>query len=75
MNVILILIDSLNKDYIEPYGNKTVKTPNLQKLANKGVVFTNHFLSSAPCMPARRELFSGRKNEFLWKFWGCCRTF
>ena len=64
MNVIFILLDSLNKNYIEPYGNKVVKTPNLQKLADKGVVFENHFLGSAPCMPARRELFSGRKNEF-----------
>jgi len=75
MNVILILLDSLNKSYISPYGNKTVETKNLQKLADKGVVFENHFLCSAPCMPARRELFSGRKNEFLWKFWGAMEPF
>jgi len=65
MNVILVLLDSLNKSYIEPYGNTQVETKNLQKLAEKGVVFENHFIGSAPCMPARRELFSGRKNEFL----------
>ncbi|MHA1311654.1 MAG: sulfatase [Candidatus Helarchaeota archaeon] len=75
MNVILILLDSLNKSYIEPYGNKRVRTPNLMKLAKKGVVFDNHFLGSAPCMPAKRELFSGRKNEFLWKFWGAVEPF
>ena len=75
MNVIFILLDSLNKSYIEPYGNKIVETKNLQKLADKGVVFDNHFICSAPCMPARRELFSGRKNEFLWKFWGPVEPF
>jgi len=45
------------------------------ELARRGVVFDNHFLGSAPCMPARRELFSGRKNEFLWKFWGAVEPF
>ncbi len=75
MNVILILLDSLNKSYIEPYGNKRVETKNMQKLAQKGVTFENHFICSAACMPARRELFSGRKNEFLWKFWGCMEPF
>ncbi len=75
MNVIFILLDSLNKSYIESYDNKIVKTPNLTKLAKKGVVFDHHFIGSAPCMPARRELFSGRKNEFLWKFWGAVEPF
>jgi arylsulfatase A-like enzyme len=75
MNVILILLDSLNKTYIEPYGNKIVETRNMQKLADKGTVFENHFLCSAPCVPARRELFSGRKNDFLWKFWGPVEPF
>ena len=75
MNVIFILLDSLNKNYISPYGNKRVETKNLQKLAEKGVVFENHFLGSAPCMPARREFFSGRKNEFLGKFWGCMEPY
>ena len=75
MNVILILLDSLNKSYIEPYGNTRVETKNIQKLAEKGVVFENHFIGSAPSMPARRELFSGRKNEFLWRFWGAVETY
>ena len=75
MNVIFILFDSLNKSYIEPYGNQQVDTKNMQKLADKGVVFENHFLCSAPCMPARRELFSGRINEFLWRFWGSMEPF
>ncbi|MFX0043950.1 MAG: sulfatase-like hydrolase/transferase [Candidatus Hodarchaeota archaeon] len=48
MNVILILLDSLNKSFIGPYGNQRVETKNMDKLAERGVVFENHFLCSAP---------------------------
>lgn len=43
MNVILILLDSLNKSYIGPYENKVVEIKNMDKLAERGVVFENHF--------------------------------
>lgn len=74
MNVILILIDSLNRHYLSPYGCKTVKTPNIGELASRGVTFTNHFIGSAPCMPARREMMSGRQ-EFLFRGWGHLEPF
>jgi arylsulfatase A-like enzyme len=74
MNVILILLDSLNKNYLSCYGNDWITTPNIQKLADKGLIFDNHYIGSAPCMPARREIFSGRK-EFLWRGWGQTEPF
>lgn len=74
MNVIMILIDSLNRHCIGPYGNHYVKTPNLDRLAERSVVFDNHFIGSAPCMPARRELMTGRK-EFFWRGWGPMEPF
>ena len=74
MNVILILIDSCNRHYLTPYGCKSVKTSNIQELADRGVTFTNHFFGSAPCMPARRELMAGRR-EFLWRGWGHMEPF
>ena len=69
MNTIVILIDSLNFHCLEPYGATHVHTPNLQRFARRAHVFDNHFIGSAPCMPARRELFTGRQ-EFLWRGWG-----
>lgn len=69
MNVIVILLDSLNFHCLEPYGATHVRTPNLRRLAEKSVVFDNHFCGSLPCMPARRELLTGRQ-EFLWRGWG-----
>lgn len=69
MNIITVLLDSLNFHCIEPYGPSPVQTPNLQRLASKAVVFDNHFCGSLPCMPARRELMTGRR-DFLWRGWG-----
>ena len=64
---------------IGPYANTpgardTVLTPNMDRLMERGVVFDNHFIGSAPCMPARRELMTGRK-EFLWRGWGPMEPF
>jgi arylsulfatase A-like enzyme len=69
MNVVMVLLDSLIFHCLEPYGATHVRTPNMRRLAERGVVFDNHFVGSLPCMPARRELFSGRR-EFLWRSWG-----
>ena len=74
MNVLLILIDSLNRHYLSCYGNDWVKTPNMQRLADRGIVFDNHFIGSAPSIPARRDLFAGRQ-EFLWRGWGNLEPF
>lgn len=74
MNVILILMDSLNRDYLSCYGNDWIQTPNIQRLADRGHVFDRHFIGSAPCIPARRDLFSGRR-EFLWRGWGQTEPF
>lgn len=75
MNVILILVDSLNRDCLSIYNPDTVcRTPNMSALADRSFVFDNHFIASLPCMPARREIFSGRK-EFLWRPWGSLEVF
>ena len=60
MNVLFILSDSVNRNHLSCYGNDWVQTPNLQRLANRGVVFDNHFVGSVACMPARRDVWTGR---------------
>lgn len=62
MRTITILMDSLNRRYLSAYGNEWVKTPNIDRLVEKSVKFNNHFAGSLPCMPARRELWTGRYN-------------
>jgi arylsulfatase A-like enzyme len=68
MRTIVILMDSLNRHYIKPYGG-WVETPNIDRLAERSVTFDQHYAGSLPCMPARRELWTGRIN-FLEAPWG-----
>ena len=63
MKTIFICLDSLNRHYISPYTpNAWVQTPNIQRLSDRGITFDNHFCGSMPCMPARREFYTGRIN-------------
>ena len=69
MKTIFLLMDSLNRHYLNSYGFDKVKTPNIDRLASRGIVFDSHYAGSLPCMPARRELMTGRLN-FLETPWG-----
>lgn len=79
MNVLFLLCDTFTRDKLEPYhraGGRYdhIRTPNLTRFAERAVCFDNHWLNSAPCMPARRDLFSGR-IEFPWRSWGPRESF
>ena len=74
MKAIMIMFDSLNRDYLECYGAALAKTPNFCRLARRSVVFENCYAGSLPCMPARRELHTGRTN-FLHRSWGPMEPF
>lgn len=69
MKTIFIIMDSLNRHYLHAYGDSRIHTPNLDRLVDRGVVFDSHYAGSLPCMPARREMFTGRLN-FLEAPWG-----
>ena len=59
-NVLFIAIDDLN-DWIEPLGgHPQAKTPNLNRLAEKGVVFTSAYCPAPACLPSRAALLSGK---------------
>lgn len=59
-NVLLIMTDTQRQDDMGAYGNNVIKTPNLDKLATEGVMFTNCHATYAACMPARAVVFTGR---------------
>jgi arylsulfatase A-like enzyme len=69
VNLIYITLDSLNRHYMPAYGNDWVRTPNLDRLAARGVTFERHYTGSMPCMPARREMWTGTE-EHWWRWWG-----
>ncbi|MBI3987169.1 MAG: sulfatase-like hydrolase/transferase [Lentisphaerae bacterium] len=74
MKAILVFFDSLNRRFIPPYGGEGVKAPNFQRLADHAVTFTRSYVGSMPCIPARRELHTGRYN-FLHRCWGPLEPF
>ena len=59
-NVIFIMLDTLQFNYLGCYGGKTVKTPNLDRFARNGVVFENAYSEGLPTVPVRRALATGR---------------
>lgn len=83
MNVIVILCDTLRRDHCGPYSGGRplnecwsreappwrVPTPAMDRLGERGIVFDNCWCGSTPCMPARRDLYTGR-YEFLERGWG-----
>jgi arylsulfatase A-like enzyme len=74
MKAVMVMFDSLNRNMLEPYGCDWVHAPNFSRLADRAVTFTNAFVGSMPCMPARRELHTGRYN-FLHRSWGPLEPF
>lgn len=74
MKAIMVMFDSLNKHFLPCYGCDWTKLPNFKRLAEKTVVFDNFYVGSMPCMPARRELHTGRYN-FLHRSWGPLEPF
>lgn len=69
MKAIMLMFDSLNRHMLPSYGGDWIKTPNFDRLAEKTVQFNNFYAGSLPCIPARRELHTGRYN-FLHRDWG-----
>ena len=74
MKAIMVMFDSLNRHMLPPYGCDWVHAPNFSRLAESAVTFDNAYLGSAPCMPARRDLHTGRYN-FLHRSWGPLEPF
>ena len=74
MRAVMLMFDSLNRHMLPPYGCDWVHAPNFQRLAERTTTFRNSFVASMPCMPARRELHTGRCN-FLHRSWGPVEPF
>ncbi len=74
MKAIMVMFDSLNRHMLPAYGCDWTHAPNFARLAERSVGFTNAYIGSMPCMPARRELHTGRYN-FLHRAWGPLEPF
>ncbi len=69
MKAIMVMYDSLNRHMLPNYGCDWTLAPNFVRLGERATTFENHYIGSMPCIPARRELHTGRHN-FLHRSWG-----
>lgn len=74
MKAIMVMFDSLCRRMLTPYGATDVQTPGFQRLAEHSLRFDQSWIGSMPCMPARRDLHTGRYN-FLHRAWGPLEPF
>ena len=66
-NILFIAIDDL-KPMIGCYGDKKIKTPNIDRLANTGLVCLNNHCQKAVCGPSRASLLTGMRPDYT-KIW------
>ncbi len=67
-NILLILTDQQRRDSLGCYGNPVCRTPNLDRLASRGVRFDRNYVANPICMPNRLSIFTGQniRNHGLW---------
>jgi arylsulfatase len=58
-NIIYILADDLGYGELGAYGQEKIETPNLDKLATSGMIFSQHYSGSPVCAPSRGVLLTG----------------
>ena len=63
-NILLICVDDL-KPILGCYGNRLVKSPNIDRLARRGMVLESAYCNQAVCAPSRNALLTGARSTTL----------
>jgi N-sulfoglucosamine sulfohydrolase len=59
-NILFIIADDISRTSMGVYGCNYIETPNFDRIANEGVLFTNAYVTNPKCAPARACLLTGR---------------
>ncbi|XP_029379639.1 steryl-sulfatase isoform X1 [Echeneis naucrates] len=59
-NFVLMMVDDMGIGDLGCYGNKTLRTPNIDRLAEEGVRLTQHIAAASLCTPSRAAFLTGR---------------
>ena len=65
-NMIFVLVDDLGYGDLGCYGQETIPTPNLDRMAAEGIRFTQHYSGNTVCAPSRCALMTGKHNGHAW---------
>ena len=71
-NILFIMMDQLAPQVLRPYGGAVCRTPNIERLAEEGVVFENAYCNYPICAPARFSFMSGRLPSRIGSFDNAC---
>ncbi|MGR7526981.1 sulfatase [Klebsiella aerogenes] len=74
MKAVVLMFDTLTRNKLPNYNPDISGMPNFRRLGEHTVRFDNFYVGSMPCMPARRDLHTGRLN-FLHRSWGPLEPF
>ena len=61
-NILFVFADDWSHGHAGAYGCNWVKTPNFDRVAREGVLFTNCFTSNPKCSPSRATILTGRNS-------------
>ena len=64
-NIVLLLADDLGYNELGSYGQKIIKTPYIDSLAKKSMMFTDFYAGSPVCSPARAVLLTGKSSSHV----------
>ena len=59
-NILFVISDDQSFPHASAYGSNWVKTPNFDRVARQGILFTNAFVTSPGCSPSRASILTGR---------------
>ncbi|MBL0068971.1 MAG: sulfatase-like hydrolase/transferase [Chitinophagaceae bacterium] len=62
-NIIYIMSDDHDADAISAYNKNLIATPNIDRLAKEGVLFTRNFVGNSICGPVRATLITGQHSH------------
>ena len=62
-NIIFIMSDDHAEKTISAYDNSLIQTPNIDRIANEGILFKNSFVTNSICAPARAVLLTGKYSH------------
>jgi len=68
-NILVIMGDDISRTSIGAYGCTYIKTPNIDRIAKEGVLFTNAFVCNPKCSPSRACFLTGR---YSWQLEEAC---
>ncbi len=66
-NIIFIMADDLGYNDLSIMGQKRFRTPGLDRMAEEGMIFTDHYSGSTVCAPSRAAFLTGQHTGHLWQ--------